>query len=93
MTASQCPTAPTGIGLLLMLMAVFLVVRSSLTVYLDPDDVMLALNVNFADDLTYSEVASAVERLQDAIRAEYPEMTRIFIEAKNLANHPEVYSK
>ena len=93
MTTSQCPTAPTGIGLLLMLMAVFLVVRSSLTVYLDPDDVMLALNVNFADDLTSSEVADAVERLQNVIRAEYPEMKRIFIEAKNLTNHPETHFK
>ena len=113
--------ASIAIGLLLMLVAVFLVgrtkgllvgtgvdaatlanleriardqpqvreIRSPLTMYLGPNDVMLALDVDFADDLTSSEVATAVERLQDAIRAEHPEVQRIFIEAKNLAKATE----
>ena len=109
--------ASIAIGLLLMLVAVFLVgrtkgllvgtgvdadtlanleriardqpqvrdIRSPLTMYLGPNDVMLALDVDFADNLTSSEVAAAVEHLQDAIRVEHPEVKRIFIEAKNLA--------
>ncbi|WP_210514012.1 cation diffusion facilitator family transporter [Hymenobacter terricola] len=109
--------ASIAIGLLLMLVAVFLVnrtkgllvgtgvdaatlanleriaraeprvrdIRSPLTMYLGPNDVMLALDVDFADDLTSGEVAAAVEHLQDAIRVEHPEVKRIFIEAKNLA--------
>jgi cation diffusion facilitator family transporter len=104
------------IGLLLMLVAIFLVgrtkgllvgtgvdadtlanleriaraapqvreIRSPLTMYLGPNDVIMALDVDFADDLTSSQVANAVEHLQDAIRAEHPEVQRIFIEAKNL---------
>ena len=108
--------ASIAIGLLLMLVAVFLVartkgllvgtgvdaatlanleriareqpqvreIRSPLTMYLGPNDVIMALDVDFADDLTSVQVAIAVERLQDAIRAEHPEVQRIFIEAKNL---------
>jgi cation diffusion facilitator family transporter len=108
--------ASIAIGLLLMLVAIFLVgrtkgllvgtgvdaetlsnleriaraapqvrdIRSPLTMYLGPNDVIMALDVDFADDLTSTQVAVAVEHLQDAIRAEHPEVQRIFIEAKNL---------
>jgi cation diffusion facilitator family transporter len=109
--------ASVAIGLLLMLVAVFLVgrtkgllvgtgvdaatlanleriareqpqvrnIRSPLTMYLGPNDVIMALDVDFADNLTSGQVAAAVEQLQDAIRVEHPEVQRIFIEAKNLA--------
>ena len=108
--------ASIAIGLLLMLVAVFLVgrtkgllvgtgvdaatltnleriardqpqvreIRSPLTMYLGPNDVIMALDVDFADNLTSTQVAQAVEHLQDAIRKEHPEVQRIFIEAKNL---------
>ncbi len=108
--------ASIAIGLLLMLVAVFLVgrtkgllvgtgvdaptlanleriareqpqvreIRSPLTMYLGPNDVIMALDVDFADNLSSTQVAQAVEKLQDAIRAEHPEVQRIFIEAKNL---------
>ena len=61
--------------------------------YLGPNDVMLALDVDFANDLTSNEVALAVENLQDAIRAEHPEVQRIFIEAKNLAKPSETQGR
>jgi cation diffusion facilitator family transporter len=108
--------ASVAIGLLLMLVAVFLVsrtkgllvgtgvdtvtlanleriareqpqvreIRSPLTMYLGPNDVIMALDVDFAHNLSSGEVATAVEQLQDAIRVEHPEVQRIFIEAKNL---------
>ena len=113
--------ASIAIGLLLMLVAVFLVgrtkgllvgtgvdaitlanleriareqpqvreIRSPLTMYLGPNDVILALDVDFADHLTSREVGQAVEHLQDAIRKEHPEVQRIFIEAKNLVHAGE----
>jgi cation diffusion facilitator family transporter len=108
--------ASIAIGLLLMLVAVFLVgrtkgllvgtgvdaatlanleriardqpqvreIRSPLTMYLGPNDVIMALDVDFADHMTSTQVAAAVEQLQNAIRKEHPEVQRIFIEAKNL---------
>ena len=61
-------------------------VRPPLTMYLAPDDVMLALDVDFADHLTATQVEEAVEAVQTSIRGVYPEFKRIFIEAKSLAN-------
>ena len=59
-------------------------IRSPLTMYLGANDVVLALDVDFGDSLTAEEVATAVEQLQDAIRAKHPEVQHIFIEAKSL---------
>lgn len=59
-------------------------IRSPLTMYLGPNDVIMALDVDFADNMSSTQVAAAVEDLQDAIRREHPEVQRIFIEAKNL---------
>lgn len=59
-------------------------VRPPLTMYLAPDDVMLALDVDFEDHLTAVQVEEAVVAVQDAIRATNPEFKRIFIEAKSL---------
>jgi cation diffusion facilitator family transporter len=61
-------------------------VRPPLTMYLAPDDVMLALDVDFADHLTATQVEEAVEAVQESIRGAHPEFKRIFIEAKSLAN-------
>jgi cation diffusion facilitator family transporter len=60
-------------------------VRPPLTMYLAPDDVMLALDVDFDDHLTATQVEEAVVAMQDSIRAGHPEYKRIFIEAKSLA--------
>ena len=108
--------ASIAIGLLLMMVAVFLVsrtrallvgegvseviledlqtigrqqagvqnLRPPLTMYLGPTDVVLALDVEFEDRLSAQDVEQAIDRLQDAIRAKYPEFQRIFIEAKSL---------
>jgi len=59
-------------------------VRPPLTMYLAPDDVMLALDVDFDDNLNATQVEAAVEAVQDSIRAKHPEFKRIFIEAKSL---------
>lgn len=57
-------------------------IRSPLTMYLGPNDVMLALDVDFADDLTSVQMAINVERLQDTIRVAHPEVQRIFSRRK-----------
>ena len=56
-----------------------------LTSYLGPTDVVLALDVEFAHHLTAEEIERAIDDLQDAIRVPYPEMKRIFVEAKSLS--------
>ena len=64
-------------------------VRAPLTMYLGPRDVVLALDVEFDDQLKSDGMEKAVDGLQDAIRAKYPEFQRIFIEAKHLASQAE----
>ncbi|MCA8833195.1 cation diffusion facilitator family transporter [Hymenobacter pini] len=111
-------SASIAIGLLLMLVAVFLVHRTRsllvgtgiddatldklleivnkqpgvensrppLTMYLGPQDVVLALDVDFHDHLSAGEIEGTIRSLQQAIRANFPEFKRIFIEAKNLTD-------
>ncbi|WP_033425868.1 cation diffusion facilitator family transporter [Hymenobacter aerophilus] len=108
--------ASIAIGLLLMLVAVFLVsrtrallvgegvsdavladlqaigrrqpgvhnLRPPLTMYLGPTDVVLALDVDFEDQLSATDIEMVIGQLQDAIRVKYPEFQRIFIEAKSI---------
>ncbi|SNR52414.1 MULTISPECIES: cation diffusion facilitator family transporter [Hymenobacter] len=59
-------------------------VRRPLTMYMGPQDVVLALDVEFHDHLSAVEIEQAVDQLQDSIRAKHPEFKRIFIESKGL---------
>jgi len=61
-------------------------VRPPLTMYMGPQDVVLALDVEFDNALSANDVEKAVVGLQDAIRAEHPEFKRIFVEAKALSH-------
>ena len=61
--------------------------RAPLTMYLGPADAILALDIAFQDHLTAVEVEEAVQRLQTAIKAQYPEFRQIFIEASSLTGH------
>lgn len=55
-----------------------------LTMQLAPHEVLLNLAVRFKGGLAAAEVEQAVTRLEGAIQARYPEITRIFIEASSL---------
>lgn len=60
-------------------------VRPPLTMHLGPHDILLALGINFDKDLTSGEVATAIDRIEKEIRAEFPEVKKIFIEAKSVS--------
>ncbi len=55
----------------------------ALTMHLGPDDVLLTLDVDFADRLSTSEVEDTVVDLEQRIQHHHPEVKRIFIEAKS----------
>ncbi len=59
-------------------------VSDILSMHLSPEDVLLNIDIDFADDLDTGAIEDAVVRLEDAIRAEHPEFTRIFIEASKM---------
>jgi cation diffusion facilitator family transporter len=55
-----------------------------LTMHLGPTDVLVNLDVQFRPGLSAEEIERTVEELEGAIRAEHPDVGRIFIEAKTL---------
>jgi divalent metal cation (Fe/Co/Zn/Cd) transporter len=59
-------------------------VGQALTMYLGPEEILLNLEVDFKDELSAADVEEAVRRLEAAIRAEHPDVKRMFIEAKSL---------
>jgi cation diffusion facilitator family transporter len=60
-------------------------VRKSLTMHFGPHEVLLAIDIEFKQQLSATEVADAINRVEAAIRARHPEIRHIFIEAKALA--------
>ena len=49
--------------------------------HLGPRDVLLTLSVDFRDGLSSEEVESSMTDLETAIKRQFPELKRIFIEA------------
>lgn len=54
-----------------------------LTMHLGPNDVLLTLDVDFADWLSTTAVEDTIADLEGRIQARHPEIRRIFIEAKS----------
>ncbi len=61
-------------------------VRRPLSMHMGPSDILLALGIHFKDSLNAMEVAEAINRLEHAIKEKFPEVKRIFIEAKDIAS-------
>jgi cation diffusion facilitator family transporter len=56
-----------------------------LTVHFGPEDVVAQIELYFARDLGAEEVARAIDRLQDRLRASHAMLKHVFIEAESLA--------
>jgi cation diffusion facilitator family transporter len=55
-----------------------------ITFHLGPRDIMLALNIEFKDELSSDEIESAIRRIEKMIRESHEEVKRIFIEAASV---------
>ena len=60
-------------------------VHSPLTMQMSPDDVLLAPDVEFKKNLTGHQVAEAIACLEALIKDQFPEIKRIYVEARNLS--------
>lgn len=60
------------------------------TMHFGPTEILVALSLDFRDDLTAAEVENTVARLEHRIRAAYPQAGRIYVEAQSLASHAAV---
>jgi cation diffusion facilitator family transporter len=55
-----------------------------LTMYMGPHDLVVALDVAFAEGASAHEVLAAVDRVEDAIRTRFPETGDVFVESEGL---------
>jgi cation diffusion facilitator family transporter len=54
-----------------------------LTMHLAPNEILLALDVEFDKMMTVNELFSTVKNLEEQIKKAYPDVKKIYIEAKN----------
>lgn len=59
-------------------------VLRTMTLHMGPNTLVLNMDLQFASSLDAEGMASAVDRVEQNIRGEYPEVRYIFIEAENL---------
>ncbi|MFK7921674.1 MAG: cation diffusion facilitator family transporter [Bacteroidia bacterium] len=57
-----------------------------LTMHMGPDDILLALDVEFEDELSADGIEESIQRIEVALKEKHPQIKRIFIEARSLAN-------
>jgi len=58
-------------------------INEILTMHMGPRDVLLNLSLDFRSSLSSDEVEAEVTRLERQIKAAFPEITRVFIEAES----------
>lgn len=59
------------------------------TMHFGPDDILLALSVDFVDDIPAGRVEATIYELEKEIKATRPEVKRLFIEVQNARHHVE----
>ena len=62
-------------------------VQRPLTVQLSPDEVFLALNLQFKNDLTGAQIVNGINRLEKEIREKFPQIKQIYLEAQHLSKN------
>ena len=63
------------------------------TLHRGPNDVLLALSIDFENDMTVGTVEDEIYKLELAIKAQYPVVKRTFIEVQNKRHHAEEVRK
>jgi cation diffusion facilitator family transporter len=58
-----------------------------LTMHLGPQDILLNLSLDFADQLSSVDVEAAISELERRIKESHPEVRRVFIEAQSWRGH------
>lgn len=81
---SADPQVVARIGELARADAAVVGVGTPLTMHFGPEEILLNLEVEFRPELPATEVVRAIDRLEEAIRREFPAIRRIFVESEAL---------
>ena len=77
----------TGIRALLGERETIIGINEVLTMHLGPRDVLVNLSIDFRDQLSAGTVETEISLIERNIKAAFPEITRVFIEAQSRAGH------
>lgn len=55
-----------------------------LTMHMGPEEILVNLDINFADGLSTDQVEQSIDKVEQAIRKELPAVKKIFVEAESL---------
>lgn len=64
-----------------------LAVNELLTMHLGPDDILLTLSLDFDDTFDSKQVEDAISVMEKEMKAAFPQVTRVFIEAQSWQSH------
>ncbi len=62
-------------------------INEVLTMHFGPREVLVNLSLDFDDRISAADIEAAVAAIAQRIRAEYPEIARVFVEAKDQREH------
>ncbi len=62
-------------------------VNEVLTMHFGPEDILCTLSVDFADTASSVDVEASISDLERQIKAEFPQIKRLFIEAQSVLEH------
>lgn len=57
------------------------------SMHMGPNDIILAISIDFEDDMTAGDVESEISELEREIKSKYPEMKHLFIEVQKKDDH------
>ena len=57
-----------------------------LTMYFGPSNMLMAVDATFRKDVAGDEVMAAIDRVERALKARFPQAARIYIESENLSS-------
>jgi cation diffusion facilitator family transporter len=60
--------------------------KKLLTIYLAPNEILLAIEVRFRSEMPVLELRGAIARVREAIQKEYPRIQRFFIDATSIGD-------
>ena len=62
-------------------------INQVLTMHFGPREVLVALSLDFDDSVSAAQIEAAVAHIERAIKTQFPEVARVFVEAKSFEDH------